>query len=116
MAAIVRPLPAPQWGYLQQKSTHSRSSGTIDRFSRLRKGQLSIAADAHSIAGSIANSVVITGDGNTIHVFEDIEPDELREMLQQAVQSLRISALLAYEQFAERTVKKANDLKKPPHN
>ena len=44
------------------------------------------------------------------YTFEDIDPDELREMLHQAVQSLRVSALLTYEQFAERAVKRANDL------
>lgn len=69
-----------------------------------------VAAGDRSVAGPVIGSVVVTGDGNTIYTFEDIDPDELREMLRQAVQSLRVSALLTYEQFAERAVKRANNL------
>ncbi len=73
-------------------------------------GSFTVAAGDRSVAGLVIGSVVITGDGNTIYTFEDIDPDELREMLRQAVQSLRVSALLTYEQFAERAIKRANDL------
>jgi hypothetical protein len=73
-------------------------------------GSFTVAAGDRSVAGPVIGSVVVTGDGNTIYTFEDIDPDELREILRQAIQSLRVSALLTYEQFAERAVKRANDL------
>lgn len=73
-------------------------------------GSFIVAAGDRSVAGSVINSVVTTGDGSPIYVFEDVEPDELRETLRQAVLSLRESALLTYEQFAKQAVKTANDL------
>lgn len=82
---------------------------SISRDEGFESGQLMVAAGDRSVAGTIINSVIVTGDGNPIYVFEDIEPDELSEMLQ-VVQSLRVSSLLTYEQFAERAVKRANDL------
>lgn len=69
-----------------------------------------IAAGDRSVAGNVIGSVITTGDNNVIHVFENIELETFHQILRQAVQSLRVPALLTPEEFTERAVNKASSL------
>lgn len=70
----------------------------------LQTGQITMAIGERAVAvgGDVTDTVLITGDGNVVHVFKGPDAEAVRKIVQQVLESLTLRALLTYSEFSDR--------------
>jgi len=77
--------------------------------STLQSNQCSIVVGERAVAigGNVNDAIIITGDGNVVHVFNGLDASTLETIAQLARETLVLPTLLTPEQFSKRVEREA---------
>ena len=83
--------------------THSDADIQVLR-QALQEGQLALATGERAVAlgGDVNDSVIVTGEGNVVHIFKSPDAEIIRRVFQQVIASLEPRALLTHAEFSAR--------------
>jgi hypothetical protein len=83
--------------------THSDADIQVLR-QALQEGQLALATGERAVAvgGDMNDSVIVTGEGNVVHIFKSPDAEIIRRVFQQVMASVVPRAVLTHVEFSAR--------------